>query len=195
MPKGDKKSYKKPPKHPTDQGKLIQALKLEVQQQKNDLVTHTAEKRRQIVKHLQEQITFLEEGSRKIIRLNDGTQVIPIFPTDRVKTAEGLTGTVTRSSLTRIDIAFDDGKKSWRKPENLVSLHQKCSKSSGGPPKKKVAAVAQARDNDSDDSDEETYSPSLARALQDIWDHGSEGEEGRWDENEEESEDDSEDEN
>ena len=195
MPKGDKKSYKKPPKHPTDQGDLVQSLKLEVQQQKNDLVTHTTAYRRQIVKQLQDQITFLEKGSRKIIRLDNGTEVIPIFPTDRVKTAEGLTGTVTRSTLTRVDLTFDDGKQSWRKPENLVSL-QKCARSSGGPPKKKVAAVAQAQNDGSDDSsDEETYSPTLARALQDIWEHGSEGEGGRWDENEEETEDDSEDEN
>ena len=155
-------------------------------------MTHTTAYRRQIVKHLQDQITFLEKGSRKIIRLDNGTEVIPIFPTDRVKTAEGLTGTVTRSTLTRVDLTFDDGKQSWRKPENLVSL-QKCARSSGGPPKKKVAAVTQARDNDSDNSDKEPYSPSLARALQDIWDHGSVGEGGRWDENEEESEDDSED--
>ena len=156
---------------------------------------HTTAYRRQIVKHLQDQITFLEKGSRKIIRLDNGTEVIPIFPTDRVKTAEGLTGTVTRSTLTRVDLTFDDGKKSWRKPENLLSL-QKCARSSGGPPKKKVAAFAQAQNDESDDSsDEETYSPTLARALQDIWEHGSEGEGGRWDENEEETEDDSEDEN
>ena len=95
------------------------------------MVTHTAAYRRQIVKHLQDQITYLEKGSRKILRLDNGTEVIPIFPTDQVKTAEGFIGTVTRSTLTRVDVTFDDFKKSWRKPENLVSL-VKFGKPAGG---------------------------------------------------------------
>ena len=128
----------------------------------------------------------------QIVRRDDGTQAVPIFPADRVKTVEGLTGTVTRSTLTRVDITFNDGKKSWRKPENLVSL-EKFAKSTGGLPKKKVAAVAQGQNSDSDDSsDEESYSSTFARALQDIYDYGSDGGQGEQYE-EAESEDNSED--
>ena len=148
MPKGAKKPYIKSSNLPIDKGKLAKTLKLKLDQKKSDLIAYIAAANPEI-EHLKDQIAYLKgKAGIKVKQLEDGTKVFPFFPTHRIKTLQGSIGTVTSSTTTRVHFTLDKGKKSWAKPEDLVSI-QKLARQTGTP-EQQIPGFIQAGNNESD---------------------------------------------
>ena len=160
MPKGAKKSYKKSSNLPINKAKLAKTLKLKLDQKKSDLTTYIAAANPEI-EHLKAQIAYLKrKAGIKVKQLEDGTKVFPFFPAHRIKTLQGSIRTVTSSTTTRVHFTLEDGKKSWAKPEDLVSL-QKLAKQTGGTPEQQIPGFLPARNDESDDEPDDESDDEL----------------------------------
>ena len=142
------------------------------------------------IDHIEQQIVYLERGTLTIQRNDDGSERIPFFPTQVVKTLDGSIGTITYSTATKANITLTDGTKTWSKTKNLKHLNGFAKRS--GPVERQVAAFAQAQDpdsNDSSDEEESHWNPALAQALRLVDEGNGDAEHNQFDENETESDD------
>ena len=107
------------------------------------------------IEHLKDQIAYLKgKAGIKVKQLEDGTKVFPFYPTHRIKTLQGSIGIVTSSTTTRVHFTLDNGKKSWAKPEDLVSIHKLARRT--GPPEQPIPGFIQANDESDDEPDDES---------------------------------------
>ena len=119
-----------------------------------DKLQRTVRNNYQEIEHFEQQIVYLERGCLTIKRLDDGSQFIPFFPTHIVKTVDGRVGTIFRSTADSASIHITDGTTYICKTEGLQHQHGFAKRS--GPVEPRVAAFAQARNQDSGESETES---------------------------------------
>ena len=130
----------------------------------------------QEIEHFEQQIVYLERGCLTIKHLDDGSQFIPFFPTHVVKTLDGRIGTIFRSTADSASIHITDGTRYVCGTEKLQHQHGFAKRS--GPVEPRVAAFAQARNQDSGESSDEEEShwdPALAELIHQVNQGNGEG--------------------
>ena len=145
----------------------------------------------QEIEHFEQQIVYLEKGCLTIKLLDDGSQFIPFFPTHIVKTLDGRIGTIFRSTADSASIHITDGTRYVCGTEELQHQHGFAKQS--GPVEPRVAAFAQARNQDSCESSDEGSNeesrrdPDLAELIRLVNEGNGDAEHDQFNKNESES--------